>query len=224
MDAHNIMLTNFVYQGGDDCIAVKPRSYNIYAQNITCNGGNGIAIGSLGQYLEDSSVENVHVKDAQILTHNNDMEDGSYIKTWVGDLVPQTSYESNYLPRGGGWGVVRNILFENFVIHGAGIAAAITQDSGDNGTFKGTSKMQITNVAFVNFTGYTENGSGNRTASVSCSNVFPCYNIAFQGWGVGYGGSASTFNGTITNPTANATGTCGYITPGGVTGLNGKGC
>ena len=103
MDTNNIKLTNMVYQGGDDCIAIKPRSYNIFVQNITCHGGNGIAIGSLGQYLEDSSVINVLVKDANILTHNNDMEDGAYIKTWVGHLVPQSSYESNYLPRGGGW-------------------------------------------------------------------------------------------------------------------------
>lgn len=35
MDAHNIMLTNMYYQGGDDCIAIKPRSYNIYAQNVS---------------------------------------------------------------------------------------------------------------------------------------------------------------------------------------------
>lgn len=34
MDAHNIKLTNFWYQGGDDCIAIKPRSYNIWAQNV----------------------------------------------------------------------------------------------------------------------------------------------------------------------------------------------
>ena len=35
MDANNIVLTNFFYQGGDDCIAIKPRSYNIYAQNVS---------------------------------------------------------------------------------------------------------------------------------------------------------------------------------------------
>lgn len=26
-----------------------------------------------------------------------------YIKTWIGELAPQSSYESDYLPRGGGW-------------------------------------------------------------------------------------------------------------------------
>jgi galacturan 1,4-alpha-galacturonidase len=42
MDAHNIGLTNMVYQGGDDCIAVKPRSYNIYVQNVSNNSSSGI--------------------------------------------------------------------------------------------------------------------------------------------------------------------------------------
>ena len=72
MDAVNIQLTNFVYQGGDDCIAIKPRSYNIDIQNVTCVGGNGIAIGSLGQYLEDSSVANIRVDKVKVslLSHH----------------------------------------------------------------------------------------------------------------------------------------------------------
>jgi len=65
MDETNIKLTNFYYQGGD-CIAVKPRSYNITVQNATCHDGNGIAIGSLGQYLEDSLVENVVMTDINV--------------------------------------------------------------------------------------------------------------------------------------------------------------
>jgi galacturan 1,4-alpha-galacturonidase len=68
MDAKNVRLTNFVYQGGDDCVAVKPRSYNIEISNATCRGGNGMAIGSLGQYVEDSSVENVVIRDVKVRT------------------------------------------------------------------------------------------------------------------------------------------------------------
>jgi len=71
MDAHNIRLRNFVYQGGDDCIAIKPRSYNIVVQNMTCYGGNGPAIGSLGQYLEDASVENVKITDVTVRLANS---------------------------------------------------------------------------------------------------------------------------------------------------------
>lgn len=175
MDAKNIRLTNMVYQGGDDCIAIKPRSYNIYVQNITCHGGNGIAIGSLGQYLEDSSVENVEVRDATIIRRNDDMHNSAYIKTWVGALVPQTGYESDYQPRGGGWGSVRNILFANFNIQGASSGPNINQDNGNNGSFSGSSLMDISNIVFANWTGYL---TGTTTeASFSCSKVHPCYNI-----------------------------------------------
>lgn len=160
MDVNNVWLENFVYQGGDvssnvfgssavcllslqDCVAIKPRSYNVNIRNVTCRGGNGIAVGSLGQYLEDSSVENLIVDDVTIIRYNEDMENGAYIKTWIGEKAPQSSYESAGLPRGGGWGVVRNILFSNFHLEGANSAAAITQDSGNNGSFSGTSNMQV---------------------------------------------------------------------------------
>ena len=68
MDARNVRLVNFVYQGGDDCVAIKPRSYNIEIRNATCRGGNGMTIGSLGQYLEDSSVENVVIRNVKVNT------------------------------------------------------------------------------------------------------------------------------------------------------------
>lgn len=67
MDVDNVELNGLVYQGGDDCIAIKPRSYNVRVTNVTCHGGNGIAIGSLGQYLEDASVENVVVDNVKVL-------------------------------------------------------------------------------------------------------------------------------------------------------------
>lgn len=35
LDCNNVKLTNFVYQGGDDCVAIKPRSYNTYIQNVS---------------------------------------------------------------------------------------------------------------------------------------------------------------------------------------------
>ncbi|TVY43267.1 putative galacturan 1,4-alpha-galacturonidase C [Lachnellula subtilissima] len=215
MDSNYIALTNMWYQGGDDCIAIKPRSYNIYVQNITCHGGNGIAIGSLGQYLEDSSVENVTVKDANIISYNNDMHNSAYIKTYVGALVPQSGYESAGLPRGGGWGVVRNILFQNFKIRGAGIGPNINQDSGNNGSFSGTSKMLVSGVKFVDFEGYMTGAKGNRTAVVSCSTVRPCYGIELDGMKL-----ASSENATEVG----AQGTCSYVEEGGVKGLTGAGC
>lgn len=66
MDANNIELNGLTYQGGDDCVAIKPRSYNVRVSNVLCHGGNGIAIGSLGQYLEDASVKNVVIDNVNV--------------------------------------------------------------------------------------------------------------------------------------------------------------
>ena len=181
-------------------------------RNATCVGGNGMAIGSLGQYLEDSSVANVRMSGVRIVRYNNDMETSAYIKTWVGKLVPQSSYESAGQPRGGGWGSVQNIRFENFQVEGADVGPAITQDSGDfkNETYDGTSLLEVSNVAFVNFTGYTNT---NRAASVSCSAVKPCFGITVEGLDL-----------TVNDTGVMGAERCKFIRPGGVYGLNGTGC
>lgn len=49
------------------------------------------------------------VRDARVVTHNDDMKKhGAYIKTWVGERVPQDDDDNNYKsggqPRGGGGG------------------------------------------------------------------------------------------------------------------------
>jgi galacturan 1,4-alpha-galacturonidase len=100
-------------------------------------------------------------------------------------------------------------------VQGAGIGPAISQDSGDNGSYAGTSKMEISNIAFVNFTGYTQGGKGNRTAVVGCSSVHPCFNVALQNV------SLADAAGGMPEP---AQGTCSYIAPNGVSGLVGSGC
>ena len=179
-------------------------------QGVTCRGGNGIAVGSLGQYLEDSSVNNLWVDDVKIVRYNEDMKNGAYIKTWIGELAPQEGYESAGLPRGGGWGTVSNILFSNFMLDEPNLATAITQGNGDNGSFAGTSNMLVNNVAFVNFTGLTNTSATTnpRGSEVSCSTRHPCYNIDYQNFNVSSG----------TNTTALTT-ECEYTEPGGVHGV-----
>jgi len=207
LDSNNIILSNFLYKGGDDCVAIKPRSYNVELLNITCHDGNNIAIGSVGQYLEDSSVYNIRADNVTAYG----TEFGAYIKTWVGKLLPQPSYESAFQPRGAGWGNVRNILFSNFKLVGAQLATAITQDSGDNGTFPGTSLMTVSNVAFVNFTGYVNTtGAANTSVvnDISCSGINPCYGITYD-----------NFNVSNLNSQTEIT-TCQYTRAGGVFGVN----
>lgn len=123
--------------------------------------------------------------------------------------MPQSSYESAGLPRGGGWGVVRNIAFTNFNLHGPNHGPSITQDSGDNGSYVGTSKMAISNIVYANWTGFLAGET--RMATFSCSEVHPCYNIDVSdvdilSWSQGV-------------PVDN--GTCTYTEPGGVHGVVG---
>ncbi|KAK9413643.1 putative Glycoside hydrolase family 28 protein [Seiridium unicorne] len=202
MDVNNVTLDGLDYTGGDDCIAIKPRSYNMTINNVTCHGGNGIAIGSLGQYEEDSSVENVILTNIAVPGTRY----GTYIKTWIGYLVPQASYESAGQPRGGGWGTVRNLTFENVDVTGAASAISITQDNGNNGSYSGTSKMLIDDINFINFTGTL---TGSSTINVSCSEMEPCYDICFEDL---------TYTGTTG---ANPTGSCNYTASGGIHGLTG---
>jgi galacturan 1,4-alpha-galacturonidase len=63
----HITIKNWVYQGGDDAVALKGNSTNIHIENITVYGGPGIAFGSLGQYpTRYDIVENVTVKNINV--------------------------------------------------------------------------------------------------------------------------------------------------------------
>lgn len=211
MDTRNVRLTNFVYQGGDDCVAIKPRSHDISIRNVTCVSGNGIAIGSLGQYLDDASVTNVEIDDAKIIKGGaqGNIKNAVYIKTWVGELVSggDRDYESDYQPRGGGWGNVRNMHFSNFRVQGATAGGVITQNTGDNGTAAGTSNMLVSNVVFANFTGHLDGRE--TTASVSCSERQLCYNISYVGYNLT----------TSANSTDLGTASCKWVADGGVHGV-----
>jgi galacturan 1,4-alpha-galacturonidase len=218
MDVRDLTLSGLTYQGGDDCIAIKPRSYNIVISNVTCVGGNGIAIGSLGQYEEDSSVTDVIVKDVRIKRFNEDMHNSAYIKTWIGLSLPQDHYESAGLPRGGGTGIVRNITFSDFEVEGADSGPAVTQDNGNSdGSAGGTSKMEVSGIVFENFRGYLSGRAKKRgvVANVGCSKVKPCHDIVFRDIKLRFGKEV----------TENVVkGKCSNVAKGGVKGLDGGGC
>lgn len=73
--------------------------------------------------------------------------------------------------------------------------------------------MLISNIAFVNFTGYVDSSS--RTAAISCSTRNPCYNIANRNISL-----ALTQGGTVEG----AVGTCKYTAENAVYGMTGSGC
>lgn len=63
----HITITNWLYQGGDDCVAFKGNSTNIHVENFVAYGGPGVAFGSLGQYPDRYDiVENITIKNVQV--------------------------------------------------------------------------------------------------------------------------------------------------------------
>jgi galacturan 1,4-alpha-galacturonidase len=96
---HNLQLehhlTNWIVDNGDDSISPKADSTDITIKDCMFYNGNGIAIGSIGQYKgRFETIERVH---AENITYNNTLR-AVYFKTWTGEQV-------DYPPNGGGGGL-----------------------------------------------------------------------------------------------------------------------
>ncbi|CAK7220860.1 hypothetical protein SCUCBS95973_004299 [Sporothrix curviconia] len=99
---------------------------------------NNVALTNFVYHGEDASVANVVVRDVQLTARNGDMHNSAYIKTWIGEAIPQPhgGYESAGQPNGGGFGSVTNIVFANFHLDGPANGPSIDQDSGNNGIYQ----------------------------------------------------------------------------------------
>ncbi|KAK7408313.1 hypothetical protein QQX98_009515 [Neonectria punicea] len=108
MWSDNIAFRRWSVTNGDDCIALKGNSSNIYIDGLECWDGAGIAIGSLAQYDgRFEHIENFFVRDVTV--HNT--VHAVYLKTWSGN-------PNGYPPNGGGGGLgyARNIVVQNLTM------------------------------------------------------------------------------------------------------------
>lgn len=172
-NSHGIYMTNWTVQNGDDCIAAKGNTSELYVKNATCYGGAGMTIGSVGQYpLTPDYNENIIFEDVTLI----DSFDGAYIKTWQGVPVDESSNGDN---GGGGRGIIRNITFRNFNITNVALPIQISQciySEADPANCE-TSKMNISDVTWENFKGTSKY---NIAASLHCASIHPCPGIYFK--------------------------------------------
>lgn len=74
-NSDQILMQNWTVQNGDDCIAAKGNTTNLTVRNVTCHLGNGMTIGSVGQYpLTPDYDENILFEDVKLISS----EDGMY--------------------------------------------------------------------------------------------------------------------------------------------------
>jgi galacturan 1,4-alpha-galacturonidase len=172
-NSDRILLENWDVISGDDCIAAKGNTTNLHIRNITCRGGNGMTIGSVGQYRKTPDyVDNVLFEDVEII----DAFNAAFIKTWQG--VPSDD-STNGDAGGGGKGYVRNIVFRNFTLTKVALPIQITQCiyTENKGDECETSKMAISNITWKDFRGTT---TYNIAASLHCASGHPCPGIVFD--------------------------------------------
>jgi galacturan 1,4-alpha-galacturonidase len=90
----------------------------------------------------------------------------------------------------------------------------IWQEIGANGLAPGSSLLEVSNIAYVNFSGYM-NGAVNNTALFTCSKVHPCFNIVLQNISLADSDGKTPYG---------AHGSCTYVAANGIRGVTGNGC
>ncbi|WYZ39367.1 hypothetical protein EsH8_III_001281 [Colletotrichum jinshuiense] len=173
LDVHDVKIERVWVNIDDDCFSPKSNNTNLYVNTMYCNGTHGQSIGSLGQYAgEMSYVKDVHIENVWML--NGDYS-GARIKTWAGPNV--------------GYGFVDNITYKNFWV--ARMDYGVILDScyfniNETTCEQYPSGMNVSNVLFENFTGYTSGIYGNAVAKLTCSTNpdAVCHNIKFKNFNV----------------------------------------
>ena len=140
----NITLSRWDVTCGDDGIALKRNSSNIFVYDSVLRGGQGLAVGSIAQYLgEYDFIDGLHVRNLTLYDTNYAM----YIKTWPG-------HQDGYPPNGGGGGIgnANNILMEDVTMHeGRGAPVFLWQCENYNGNLGkdcDSSEFSFTNLEF----------------------------------------------------------------------------
>ncbi|KAK8866057.1 hypothetical protein IAR55_001208 [Kwoniella newhampshirensis] len=176
--SHNVTYENFVYQGGDDCLALKPNSTLITVRNATCLGGTGIAFGSIAQYAGIKDViEDVYMSDIRLYPSDQcPGYQGVYFKSWLGYSLGQPPNGG-----GGGYGYAKNITVEDVYMediwHPLVVQSDLTYLELNREKYADSGLFEWTDIHLKNFTG---NALYNRVAWMSCSKLTPCHDWTFE--------------------------------------------
>ncbi|KAK7430753.1 hypothetical protein QQZ08_002797 [Neonectria magnoliae] len=143
---------------GDDCFSPKSNATDIHVDTMYCNGEKS--------FVQDVVIENVWLLNGQ---------HGARLKTWAGPDV--------------GYGFIDNVTFRNFWSANNEYSAFIDScyfniDSQTCAEYP--SQMNITNILFQNFTGYTSGKYGRAVAKLTCSTNpnAVCENIKLEDFNV----------------------------------------
>jgi hypothetical protein len=199
MRIDGLLVENWLFHGGDDCLAPKGNSTNMVFRNLTCIGG-GIAFGSIGQYPESPdfitivTATNITVsKDINPVTGGANVAGGAYFKSWVG-------VEAGVPPQGGGGGTgkVSNVSFSGLRADNVTNAVYINKcyyKVASQAAYCDTSTLLFEDLTFENVEGTVNSAVG---ISLNCSAAASCHGVSFKGVDLA-GSSGGSANFTCVN-------------------------
>ncbi len=165
----NVVLSNTVVKTQDDCVAVTSGT-NVTVTGMTCSGGHGLSIGSVGG-KSNIVVSGVTFSDSTVSNSQN----GCRIKSNSGTT-----------------GTIENIVYENIVVSGISDYGIDVQQDYLNGgpTGKPTNGVKIAGVKFLNVTGTATSSA--QDYYILCGTA--CSDITFTDVSIKGGATASSCN------------------------------
>ncbi|KAL3495803.1 pectin lyase fold/virulence factor [Aspergillus germanicus] len=156
----NIVFRRWDIENGDDSIAAKANSTNILIEDCIFRDGQGVAIGSIGQYAgRFEIVENVLVRNVT-----------QYGSNYVGRIKTWTGEQNDWPPNGGGGGIgyARNITYKDITIEDGNKTPLVINQCYTNVSKANcsTSTFDISDVHFSNLQGTVRSS---RKAEFQCS-------------------------------------------------------
>lgn len=161
-----LTVTNTRVNVGDDCFSPKPNTTNILVQNLWCNGTHGVSMGSIGQYagVEDY-ISNALLQNITLLNGQN----GARLKAWAGPTA--------------GYGYISNITYRDIHVENTDSPIVLDQcyfNINQTACAANPSRVNITDVRFINVHGTSSGKKGRVVADLTCSPGATCTGIHLE--------------------------------------------
>jgi galacturan 1,4-alpha-galacturonidase len=166
LNVDGFRVTNTEIDVGDDCVSPKPNTTNIHIENVWCNNTHGVSMGSIGQYPGTLDyITNAYIKNVTLLNGQT----GARLKAWAGPNV--------------GYGYIRNITYEDITIRNTDQPIVLDQcyiNIKPDICQKYPSKVNISDIRFINIRGTSSGKRGNTVVNLKCSPGAECKNIELK--------------------------------------------
>jgi len=159
-----VQIIDSVINNGDDCVAINGGVYNLLITGMSCTGGHGVSIGSLGS------------------GNANDIVSGVVVSNSVFTSTKYAARIKTYLVNSGNTGYAKNITYSGITVKTpTSSPICITQKYCNNGDCgSGTVAFNLEGATFENFI-FTSVSTSNDVVDIYCESSTTCGPFKFTG-------------------------------------------